>query len=110
MKKKKEIEARLKACLANYRYELWNDALAYEDEIPDCYEIPQKIEDEGGHRSCPNGLMIPEFDAHRVVRELAWVLDVEIDKKIDKFRDEIQKYLAKPKVQKALAEWRDNDS
>jgi len=109
MKRKKQIEARMKACLANHRLELWENALTYDsttEDIIDCLEIPQKIEDEGRHRDCPNGLIIPEFDAHLVARELAWVLGVDIDKKIDKFHEEIKKYLEKPKVVKAIAEWR----
>ena len=46
MKRKKQIEARLRACLAKYRWELWSEELSYDNQFPDCYEIPQKVEDE----------------------------------------------------------------
>ena len=108
MKRKKQIEARLRACLAKYRWELWSEELSYDNQFPDCYEIPQKVEDEAMAK-CPDGKPIPYNYGHYCAYEMAWVLGVDIDKKIDKFHDEIQQYLEKPKVKKAFAAWREEN-
>jgi len=113
MRKKKEIEGRIKACLGHYQYGLWAEEFSWRDELmEDIFnDIPLKI-DRGAQESCPSGLRLPEdySGCVQLAYELAWVLDIDISKKVDRIHKELEKYKEQPKVKKAVRKWMEENT
>lgn len=113
MKKKKEIEARMKACMNAHRHWLWYDQVHYLTEYG--VEYPKKIQDlPDMFEFCPDGKRLPEYNEeqrpYEVAMELAWVLGIEdkIFKKMAKYQEEVEKFLISPKVKKVEAEMKED--